>query len=130
MYEKNKGTFVSNMSVSYVHTKFYGMFTELQEKHAVSKLVDAGYMTESALAYKHDCGFGKHRYFDLDMVKINKEADKFYRPYLDEKVVVVNSGGSHITKDKLKSGSYTQEEKDKFKRQAEELEAQGEKWIF
>lgn len=143
IYEVYAETFESNMSVSYVQNKFYNLFTKAQERHANKLLIDAGYIEEETPVYKTDCGYCKPRYFTLKMDKIEKEIIEFNKStYINDAVDDKKSNllrdsiksysynSSVKSKDRLDNGVYTQEEKEAFRRQAEELTAAGEQWLF
>ena len=140
LYEVEKEIFVSEMSIPYIHKKFCGIFTEQQEQYAKNILIKHNFLAERTKAYIDDGDFGRKRYYTVQVDEIKKEIKnnfigkskketKYKKIQKTQSRDHVNSG-SYITKDKLKSDSYTQEEKELFRRQAEELTAAGEQWIF
>lgn len=143
LHEASEGKLSREMSVEYIHAKFNKQFTYKQEKTAKSKLIKDGIMTEEVKTYRNDNGkVYKRCFFTVNENKVNELITKHTEKniveceeYVVEKYQTCNfktskTNGIYTTKDKLRSGSYTQEEKDEFKRQAEALTAAGEQWIF
>ena len=157
--EFTSGVFKEYMSTEYMVKKFGNIFSRKQIIRVENILQKNGYLEKTTKRYE-DEGWTTLNKYKLNYEKLKNDAFEFNKAQYtytytlnediqsvkvvvakdqsraknesyeaDEKVVVVNSG-SHITKDRLKSGSYTKEEKEEFKRKAEELEAAGEKWIF
>lgn len=143
--EKSAGTFKEYMSADYVSNKFCKIFSRKQIVRVENILQKNDYLEKTSARYE-DEGWTTLNKYKLNYEKLKNDAFEFnkaqytYTYTLNEdiqsvKVVVAKDQSrakneSYATKDKLKSGSYTKEEIEQFKRQAEELEAQGEKWIF